>query len=341
MKIEIIKSINTFPEWDKYCYESSDHNIYQSTTWALIKINQGWSLLRFIIRDGNNKTIFMAQCLYKKIIAGIYFVWTPGGPLLNFPNSNKFYDQCLEKFTDQLKKQFPFSMVRIYLQISNNDRLKFSISKFFKESIFRINSCYTIKFEDILDEEKLLKGSTKKHRYYIQKSKKNKINWKFGKSDNLVKDFLKMHNEMVEKKEIKSISITKRYFEDLKNYKNKNTDFLIIIGIRDNVPLSGCVVLKYFNKSYYVSASSSQKGRDLSSSYSMIPILFKRLKLWNIEEFDFSGIDPFSKKAYGVNHFKLGFNGKIINHVGEWDYSRNNFIRLMLNLAIRIKIKST
>ena len=83
-------------------------------------------------------------------------------------------------------------------------------------------------------------------------------------------------------------------------------------------------------------AATGNKGRESNLAYSMTYKLFEYLMKIKINEFDFGGISP-SSAAAGVNHFKGGFGGEILEYLGEWDWSNFRCLRWGLNLAIKFK----
>ena len=75
----------------------------------------------------------------------------------------------------------------------------------------------------------------------------------------------------------------------------------------------------------------------LNEAYAMLENLLMLLKDKGITSFDFGGIDPISKLAAGVNHFKEGFGGQVIEHQGEWECSKSEALRIAMNLGIKAK----
>jgi lipid II:glycine glycyltransferase (peptidoglycan interpeptide bridge formation enzyme) len=66
----------------------------------------------------------------------------------------------------------------------------------------------------------------------------------------------------------------------------------------------------------------------------MIPELLEHLKQKGIETFDFGGIAPGNPNAEGVDHFKKGFGGEIIEHLGEWESANSEALRTILNIGL-------
>jgi len=68
----------------------------------------------------------------------------------------------------------------------------------------------------------------------------------------------------------------------------------------------------------------------------MIVQLVSVLQGCGITHFDFGGIDPVSPSAQGVNHFKRGFGGNIVEYLGEWEVASSELIRRGVNFGIKM-----
>ena len=66
----------------------------------------------------------------------------------------------------------------------------------------------------------------------------------------------------------------------------------------------------------------------------MVPKLFEILQQAGITRFDFGGVDPHAPSARGVDHFKRGFGGELMAHLGEWEWAANTSLRWAANILI-------
>jgi hypothetical protein len=81
-------------------------------------------------------------------------------------------------------------------------------------------------------------------------------------------------------------------------------------------------------------AATNDLGRDACAAYSMIPSLLRHLSGKGIKKFDFGGIDPGNIAAEGVDHFKKGFGGSIIEYLGEWEIASSELVRVGMSLGL-------
>ena len=103
--------------------------------------------------------------------------------------------------------------------------------------------------------------------------------------------------------------------------------------------LSSCLIMRFGGHAYYYLGASSEKGRELFSSFYLIVELLKRLKEDGVKQFDFGGIAPQRKNASGVNRFKTGFSGRVARYAGEFDLTNNRLLCRLFNLAIGRKFR--
>ncbi len=71
------------------------------------------------------------------------------------------------------------------------------------------------------------------------------------------------------------------------------------------------------------------------AAYAMVVKLLASLKEKGITQFDFGGIAPASLAASGVNHFKRGFGGELVEYLGEWEWVVSPSVRWGANYLIK------
>ena len=120
------------------------------------------------------------------------------------------------------------------------------------------------------------------------------------------------------------------------NFKN---NFLIFSVYNNDKIVSGCLILIYRDHAFYFLAASNEYGRKTFASYYMIKELFEYLGKQGIGKFDFGGITPYNPEAQGVNKFKMGFGGDIIQYIGEWEISNSKALSFFVN-NIFLKLKT-
>jgi lipid II:glycine glycyltransferase (peptidoglycan interpeptide bridge formation enzyme) len=92
----------------------------------------------------------------------------------------------------------------------------------------------------------------------------------------------------------------------------------------------GCIVTG--KKACLVISATTQKGRELHSSYAICWALLCELRNMDVHTFDFAGIDPVRNP--GVYRFKRAAGGRPVEMLGEWDWANRPWLRWFGNWAI-------
>tara|TARA_Y100000817_G_scaffold234090_1_gene186402 strand:- start:390 stop:1397 length:1008 start_codon:yes stop_codon:yes gene_type:complete len=321
-----INSIN-HEGWNSLLNDSFDYNIFQSYEWGELKKYSGWTPSRVQILD-NDVTKLIAQILVKKVF-GMKVGWCPGGPLMNANNVIEG-KSLLEKFKNCVSSE-GIIILRCKSYSKNNDSNK-SLFSLFPKSSNNITSSKTI-IQNVTNADEFLKNVRKKHRYSIKQSEKNKLVWKALDNTDGINYFLKTFQAMSSSKNLRLPLIDLMKFRELNSSKFKLISFC---GLENNACLTSCIISIFNKKAFYHYAAITDMGRDKSASYGMIYNLMKYLHSIEIEELDFGGLSEDGSSA-GVDFFKEGFNGEVVNRIGEFDIAKSNLYRYIFNKVIQFK----
>lgn len=316
--------------WNDLIFSLNQNLAYNSEYWTKIKTKNGWQSSRLVHINKNNK-IDAVFVFYSKKSFFFNYHWSPAG-FSGLPFEN------LEVLILDLKLFFSNLSQLNYLRINNVDEFcsskNYFFSKHLKRPIFSLSSGFSVKMSTDINSEELLKIMSRKRRYTLKQSLKNEINWEYGSSTQLVKKC----NEVIEiYKNEKHINFNLPQKSDLDLILNDaDKKNFIIVGTKNNIPVSMAIIIISNGEPLYLYAATTNKGRVLSASYSMIYSLINYLKENNYKNFDFLGISPFDKAIIGIDNFKLAFGGKIIKYNGEWEYG-SKISRILGNLIVYFK----
>lgn len=315
-----IRNIADKNEWNLLLAKNCTYSVFSSFEWGEYKKMGGWTVERLAFYNSGN---FLGQCqfIYKKKYNAI-ISWNSGGILY----SNLTH---LKTIAEAAKEYFksPFSYMRFYFyNVSEGKNLFETIETFSRPKKF-INSNFSIAhtFSPQFDS---LKSMNSNHRYYYKQAIKNNFSFKVNPADN-IDDFVHVHNDMTQSKELLHLKINPADIMQLAASFEEN--ILIFTVYLDEEPVASCLVLLSGKKAFYYLAASSSLGRKTYASYYMVKELFAYLSSVGIENFDFGGITPYNKEAHGVNKFKEGFGGEIVNYLGEWETSTSSLLSLLVN----------
>ena len=321
-----INSLNQ-ENWNSLLSDSFDYNIFQSYEWGELKRYSSWTPVRIQILD-NSQTRLAAQILVKNIL-GKKVAWCPGGPLINAKNPNEGIS-ILEKFKNCVLEEGIINLrCKSYSKI---DDLNTSLFSLFPKSSNNITSSKSI-IHKITNVDEFLQNVRKKHRYSIKQSEKNDFTWEALDNIDGINYFLDTYKVMSATKNLKLPLVDLKKFREFNNSKFKLISFC---GLENNICLASCIVSVFNKKAFYHYAATTDLGRDKSASYGMIYNLMKYLQSIEVEELDFGGLSEDGSSA-GVDFFKEGFNGEVVNRIGEFDIAKSNLYRYIFNKVIQFK----
>lgn len=311
-----IKVCNQKEDWNNLLLKTENYNLFSTFQWGDYKQQKNWTVERLLFYSNGN-FLGMSQLIYKKkskLIIG----WTNSG--VNYVNI-----KYIENIVESIKNYFSnnlyykrFSFFEEYNALKN-----FEYSKFLISSSKFINSNFTI-IHKLKNNPNFILNSN--HRYYYKQALKNNLEFRINYEIN---DFIKIHDEMIKFKDREDLKIN---INDIQTIINlfKDNYFCATIYL-ENIPISSCLILFFDNQAYYYLAGSNDKGRKTYSSYLMIVELLKYLSENGFKLFDFMGITPFDKESFGVNKFKMGFGGRVIEYSGEWEISNLKLLSFLVN----------
>jgi lipid II:glycine glycyltransferase (peptidoglycan interpeptide bridge formation enzyme) len=184
--------------------------------------------------------------------------------------------------------------------------------------LIQLGSGFSIQFDFGPDENTWFKEMTAKHRYYARKALQTKnLSWRYGDEYELMETLADLGKRMQDKKKIPAGNYTLNELTQMQ--KSLSGSLRVLIGYLGDNPISACLTMRSGSEAIYVNAATIGPGRDIGAAYAMFVMLRRHLKNENIDKFDFGGIAPCTALASGVDHFKLGFGGRVIEYLGEWE----------------------
>ncbi len=300
-------------EWDDRLSTCDYYNVFQSFGWGEYKRSSGWIPNRYIVKNNGGAVVAMAQILTKPLYCGVNLCWSAGGPLFSFRNVkvNNIPDILSMLHNKVLEINGKRTVIRFRSHADNTPNLSYYMSRACFRSVFKINSGYSIRIDSSQPIETILAEMSSKHRYYVKKALKQEVQWKAERDMDAVQGFLSLRNEMLKQKGLESLRIDTVDIRNILSALKENA--FIFSGYLESEQVTSCLILTFGDKAYYSLAATGEKGRKTNLGYSMIYILLQYLKKRGINEFDFGGISSISNAA-GVNHFKMGFGGEILEY---------------------------
>ena len=106
-------------------------------------------------------------------------------------------------------------------------------------------------------------------------------------------------------------------------YSGEKPNIRLYLAEHDGDLLAGIITLFRGREAVYLYGASSDKKRNLMSTYALQLNAMEDAKANGCLEYDLFGIPPSEDPSHpmaGLYRFKTGFGGKIIHRPGSWDY---------------------
>lgn len=315
--------------WDILLESATDDNPFQSTAWGEYKRAAGWVPQRWVASVSSGRILCAVQVLKKSVPLGGTVLWAPGGPLSGFPDIRlEDLQRALAEGIREICRANRAAYARFYSLQPAASETRRVLSGLCAVPKRRLGSGATVQIDLTLSGEDLLARMDKKHRYLVRRLGNSTLQWKWGTSADLVAGFGRLHSEMAATKKVSAAD--ERDLSRLVSEFKENSR--ILIGTAGNEPVTACLVLIKGRGAFYWKAATVRQGREISASYAMVWELLNRLKAAGIQRFDFGGILPGVRSAEGINHFKQGFGGEIVEYAGEWEWAPVSWVRWGVNV---------
>ncbi|WP_298749244.1 peptidoglycan bridge formation glycyltransferase FemA/FemB family protein [uncultured Arcobacter sp.] len=318
-----VRVIENKEDWNSQLKNTVNYNIFSTYEWGNYK-SANWKVERLAFYKSGN---YLGQCQFLiKYKFGLALAWNSGG--INYVNA-KYLSPIIDSIREYYK-DYIFNFRFNFYDNKNGENL-FNILPLLTIVSSKINSGFSIVhyLEKDID---YIKNMNSNHRYYYKKALKNNLKATFSSTESIT-DFVDIHNNMTRAKDLQKLRINHQDIINLSNAFNKN--FLIETIYFEEKVVASCLILIFEDCAFYYLAASNEDGRKLFASYFMIKELLDYLTINGIKRFDFAGITPYEQSANGVNKFKVGFGGKIVNYLGEFELFNNKLVNVTFNKLIK------
>lgn len=322
-------------DWTALLSQASDGGPFQSYAWGEYKRQVGWEPERWVATNGSGTSICCLQSLKKRLPFHRVLVWVPGGPVTGFPGARaEQIGDAVSAWLLQFQRENRPLYVRFYSQQRQLAAMRASLHRVCTRPAFQLNSGYTIEIDLSKPMDALRSGMTAKHRYYVKHAQAAGIEWELGHSEDLIRDTALLHDEMCRIKHLeRRLRMDPAHLRALQRAFGESCR--VMVGRHGGTPIAGCIVLLLADRAFFWRSAVGERGRTLSATYAMVAELFERLKAMGITRFDFGGVAPSDPSVAGVNHFKRGFGGEIVEYLGEWEWAASSAWRRGANYVMR------
>ncbi len=315
--------------WDEHVLSCVSPNPYQGYAWGEYQRTRGWDVIRLIYQTDRQQRA-LCQCLVKQIkLLNVCILWVPGGPL--------FTDKpVLGELLKYLQGYFRSSkcVIRFNQLVEYSRELEelFRVGNFHRPSVRLSSSSLTFLINTEKSEEELIRGMSSNWRHNLRRGMKEGMTVDICEDYRSFEKFYMMYQEMTTIKQIVPLFSLKDIWALKKSFGDS---FKLFTMNKDGTLLSGRGVIVFGGRMFDLIAATSREGRLNYASYCMVFNVLRWCSNNGIEEFDFNGIDPINNK--GVYNFKAGVKGKMVQLLGEWEWSNSPLYSFGVNSLVRMR----
>lgn len=333
-------------EYESFVENHTLGGFTQSLPWCTVK--ESWMHEAIIVRNDQQEIISTMLVLIKRIpVLGTAFLYSPRGPLCDFQDE-MILSELLEgvkilanKYHAYLFKCDPYILSSDTASIQALNSLGLTYQQQSLENTVQCRCNYVLDIKGLTEEETFHRFN-KKWRYNIRLAERKEVICKvFDKNkitDSELNDFYHLMQETGLRNRFSIRS--KEYFFSMLNSLGSHCR-LYLCYFQGN-PVSGAIATQYAGKTCYVYGASSSSARDVMPNY----LMQWRMIQWAISNrdfiYDFQGIPYYYDEThpnYGVFRFKKGFNGRVVEYAGEFDYVFSPMRKKLVDCFYRITFK--
>lgn len=328
-------------EWDEFMLRAKGGHVLQSIGWAAYRRKLGW---RSYLLSWSPEGSIRAGCivLHRRVarlpLGGLLYV--PRGPVMDYESSDA---PCiLSEILDTLKQlaRRRVAVVRISPDVGPEATWVEAAlrEKEFDRAKQPIQHTVTMRLNLMQPLDEIVARMERGRRYWVRRIEADRSNWSFS-SDN-APDALRVFYRMYHETLLRSGESPKTSNEMLLMHQTLapvSSSFVFIVKFR-NRPVAGAVVVATGKRLWYLYGGSA-KGDDAESGagVSLHWEIIKWAKERGYVEYDLQGVPDQAAPGdplYGVYLFKRGWGGRLVNLVGEYDYSPYPLLKTLLHQKV-------
>ena len=305
--------------WDVSLERFKDCNHAQGFGMGEFERGQGKQVVRMAYPDLDRARV-LAQAVRHVPLPGIEIWGIRQGPVFQAGGDERENRRHLHNFLLEMRvflgKGRNSMPIHLTMGIAHDAETELIFRKNgFQRPHFERAPSLTYRLELFSDPGKNLAALDAKWRNQLRKAESYRPVFRWGEQQNLWEDYVKIHNEMCERKGMRNFRLAGEIAEALRRHLNGK--HLVLVGDLNGRPACGCIALVHGAKSYYLYAAASDEARNHDLSNAMMWKMTELLRERGVRELDLSGIDPIRNP--GGAHFKRGVGGRLVATLGDWE----------------------
>lgn len=317
--------------WDQEVTKSADVNVYQTSGWAEYRGRSGWRSERWAARLASGETVMLAQVLMRPIGPGVWIGWSPGGPLVGRRQTgSREISGILRQLVTALGRR-GCVYIRFNSHLPLDPRIDHAFSQSLSRPSVRLTPGYSIRHDLREASDEIERRITPHHRYAIRRAFRLGLRCAVKNDTGAIDALARLYEEV---RRGKGLPLPPIDLHQLRDALAGGT--LLFVGSVGDEIITSWLVSSYAGRILPLVAATGAEGRRIGATYGLVAWMLRYLHDQGSIELDLGGVDP-SPGAEGVNFFKLGFGGTLVEYLGEWDWARSGWVRPLASLAIRYR----
>ncbi len=319
-------NVEDVKRYETFMRNAPTRSITQDPNWANVKDDWGNEQV-YVERDG--EIVAAMSLLIRKVPGGYSLLYAPRGPICDL-HDQKLVEELIEEAEVLVKKHKAFALKMDPEQLYSDELDKLYRDAGYivrnegagKEDLIQPRYNMIVKLTDE-DQDSLMLKFRPRTRSKIRSSARKGVEVTHSRSDEYLKLFFEIHEEMAARNHI---SI--RSYDYFVKMREAFDDLRIYIAKHEDDYLAAAVTINYNGKLYYLYAGSSNVKRNLHPSY----LLNYEMMKWGLEigaeQYDLGGVFVLDSEQDGLYNFKNSFcqvDG-VTEFIGEIDKVYKPFI---------------
>lgn len=332
-KVQIVESKKS---WEEFVLSYQLPTFLQSWNWGGFQQKLGKKIFRLGFYE-KSRLVGVALLIKEEARRGVYLT-CPGGPLIDFSQSDVFESFCRESRLIGQREGCQFLRVRPPIEDSLNSRRQFG-QQGFRSAPMHMHAETTWQLLISSSEEKLLAGMRKTTRYSIRKSLSSKI--KIEKSRQIEDVDLLYEIQLETARRHHFVPFGRNFLKEQFRIFAGDNQALIFKAFYEGKLAAMAMIIFYGKTAVYHYSGSKSEFRKVPVSYRIQWEAILEAKRRGLLIYNFWGIAPENRPKHrfaGVTLFKKGFGGYQFNylHAQDLPFSRSYFIVYVIETLRRI-----
>jgi lipid II:glycine glycyltransferase (peptidoglycan interpeptide bridge formation enzyme) len=317
-------------EWDAAVERARDGTIFQTIGWGEHRRRAGWTPVRWTLID-DGELVGVAQVLRRSGPLGTSIGWCPGGPVVALRDAAP--DEIARRLSAFMTAQPSRMYVRFDSYLEEDRTVAGALARVAARPRRRVNTGVTTVLDLATPHDELLAAMKHKHRYNLRRALALPIRWRQGCADE-AGALARLYQAMLAAKRLRARRPPDEAgISDVCRQLGPRAQ--VLVGELDGRDVVGCLVLLLGDRAFlHMPVTGTDRSAGLS--YAMIDVLVRDLRSSGARALDLAGIDP-DGATPGVDRFKLGFGGRVVRRLGEWERSDPAILRLAVEAALIVR----